>query len=322
MTLPAGVQTRTVTIAVPIDVLGGSAKAYSGTVKTDRPLVWAATGEPIWPVPAKLPAPVDGLITFEAPVVDQPGLLDASGAPITNWSCQVTMSGTWTGALRSRSRRFQIVEADVSPVALDVLLDAGVNPPVAEPNPYVKSIAGVTDVVTGVQLANAMAARLDAGDSSFSDALSDAVAGEIEGHEAGIDLGTANRTTSVPPMTSTATSVAAAAAISGLSRTVTGKGRSVDVEFYAPIVYNSGAANVGVSCMIVRDNNPASTDNQIGTRFSPATNNGPDMYIRRRTGILLDGVEYTFTVRMWTPSGTAVIVPGGNYPAQLMVTAV
>lgn len=179
MTLPAGVVTRTVTIAVPMDVLGDSAKAYTGTVKTDRPLVWAATGEPIWPVPAKLPDPVDGLVTFEVPVVDQDGMLDAAGAPITNWSMRVTLDGTWAAAMRSRSRAFQVFTADVSPIELDVLLDAGLTPPVVEPQPYVQSTAGHTGVVTATQLATAVGARITAGDAGITAPLTPPVRTEI-----------------------------------------------------------------------------------------------------------------------------------------------
>ncbi len=167
MTLPAGVITRTVTIAVPLDVLGDGAKAFSGTVRVDRPLIWAATGEPIWPIPAELPAPSGGLVTFQAPVTDQAGMLDADGSPITGWSLKVTMTGTWSGSMRTVSKVFQVLTADTSPVALDVLLGAGLTPPVITPDPYVQTVAGNTGAVTSTQLASAVGARVTAGDAAI-----------------------------------------------------------------------------------------------------------------------------------------------------------
>lgn len=320
MTLPVGVATKTVTIAVPMDVLGDSAKAYSGTVKTDRPLVWAATGDPIWPVPADLPAPVDGLITFDVPVVDQAGMLDANGAPITDWSYSITLNGTWSSALRVRSRKFQVVTADASPVALDVLLDAGVNPPVVDPDPYVQSIAGVTGVVTGVQLANAVGARVDAGDSSMTDAIGDAVAAAVEGHTPGIDLGSAVRTTNFT--TTAAASSDAAGTLPGFSVTVVGKGRPVDLRFHCASVRHS-VANTAVSVVLIRDGNVTGADNQIGAVKSASTTDGPSLTIVRRTGVLLDGVSYTFTARAWgAVAGTCTLVGASFCPIQMTATAV
>ena len=171
MTLPAGVITRTVTIAVPLDVLGGGAKAFSGTVRIDRPLIWAATGEPIWPIPATLPDPSGGFVTFEAPVCDQPGLIDANGSPITGWSLKINMTGTWSGSMRSVSKTFQVLTSDVSPIALDVLLGAGATPPVTNPDPYVQTVAGVTGAVTSTQLASAVGARVTAGDAAIVNPL-------------------------------------------------------------------------------------------------------------------------------------------------------
>lgn len=155
MTLPVGVETRTVTIRVPIDVLGTDAKAFSGTVRPDRALVWSTTGEPIWPVPAVLPAPVDGLITFDVPIVDQSGMVDAAGSPVTNWAYRVQVTGTWSGAMRTTSKAFQVFDADVSPVEVDLAIDAGMVPPVVDPDPYVQSVAGNTGVVTAEMIAEA-----------------------------------------------------------------------------------------------------------------------------------------------------------------------
>lgn len=154
MALPAGVVTRTITIRVPMDLLGQPAKTFSGAIKPDRTLVWASTGEAIWPVAAKLPAPVDGVITTVVPVVDQPGIVDGNGAPVTGWTMRVSATAAWAGTTRDMAKVFQVVTADVSPVEVTLLPDAWTDPPVGEPDPYVVSIAGHTGTVTGEQIAN------------------------------------------------------------------------------------------------------------------------------------------------------------------------
>lgn len=168
MPLPAGVITRTVSITVPLDSLGNAAKAYTGSVSADRTLVWAATGEPIWPVPAKLPAPVGGVLTFDVPVVDQDGFLDADGSPITGWAYKLRVDGTWAIKRQTILRTFQVVESDVSPVDLDVLPDGATAPPVVEPSPYVVTVAGASGTVTKTQLADAVGDQLTAADTSIT----------------------------------------------------------------------------------------------------------------------------------------------------------
>lgn len=170
-------------------------------------------------------------------------------------------------------------------------------------NTDLSTVAG-TDAVIDVSTATVMVSTL--------------VQQAVQNHTPGIDLGTVARTTAV---TSTATTVTAATAISGLSVSITGQGRPVDLRFFAPIVYNSGGANVAVSAMILRNGDPVSTDNQLGSVYSPATNLGPALTIVRRTAPIAVGAAVTFTVRLWTPSGTANILPSATYPIELSVTS-
>lgn len=140
----------------------------------------------------------------------------------------------------------------------------------------------------------------------------------VQDHTPGIELGYASRTSSI---TSTATTSTGATALVGLSVTVTGQGRPVDLRFFCPSIYHT-TANAGVSVVIVRDGNVTGGDNQIGARFSPVTTTGPSLSITRRTATLVDGVSYTFTVRAWgTVAGTCTLVGAPFCPIELTVTS-
>lgn len=140
----------------------------------------------------------------------------------------------------------------------------------------------------------------------------------VQDHTPGVELGQAARTSSI---TSTATTAAGASALTGLSVTVVGQGRPVDVRFYTAALYHS-VANTAVSLIIVKDGNATGTDNQIGTAFSPSTTTGPSVCITRRTATLTDGVSYTFTVRAWGgAAGTTTVVGASFCPAELVVTS-
>lgn len=168
MALPAGIETRTVRIRVPLDTLGDEAYIYDATIRVNTPLVWAATGDLIWPVAAGLPDPVNGVIEIDVPIVDQPGVVDAHGAPIANWSYRIIAKGTWRGGeRRTGSKVFQVSSDDPAVVDVDLLAPATTVPPTAEDNPYVRNIAGHTGTVTGEQIFAAVggmvAGAVDAG---------------------------------------------------------------------------------------------------------------------------------------------------------------
>ncbi len=138
----------------------------------------------------------------------------------------------------------------------------------------------------------------------------------MQDHTPGTLLGIVNRAS--PAITSTAASVGAATPVAGLSLTITGQGRSVEVHLRAPMAYSS-TANVPVSVMLVRDGNTAHTDNQYAPVFSPLTNAGPSLDVATVTDPIPIGVVAVFTVRVWTSSGsTAVLFPQANYRIQLI----
>lgn len=135
MTLPAGVDTRTIQLTVPLDALGRLPKVYAGTVRPDRTLIWAATGERLWPVGAKLPAVVDGMIEFDVPRVDQTGWVDESGSAITGFSFLLTVRGTWAADSRTLTKVFQIVAS--TPDLVDIeLIPSGATVPVSLVVPF------------------------------------------------------------------------------------------------------------------------------------------------------------------------------------------
>lgn len=165
----------------------------------------------------------------------------------------------------------------------------------------------------------------DAGSAAFAaltgsgGAVSFAVEEQVEGHIPGTDLGTVLRATSATSTTTAATDPAGD--LTGLSVTVVGQGRPVDVRFHAPGVYHS-VANTLVSVILMCNGEVVGTNNQIGTENSPRTDNGPSMSISRRTGILTTGTSYTFSVRLWgAAAGTSTLVAASFCPIELAVTS-
>lgn len=165
----------------------------------------------------------------------------------------------------------------------------------------------------------------DTGSSSFAaltgagGAVAVAVEEQVEGHVPGTDLGTVQRGSNATSTTTAATD--AAGDITGLSVTVVGQGRPVDIRFHAPGVYHS-VANTLVSVILMCNGEVVGLNNQIGTENSPLTNNGPSMSISRRTGILTFGTNYTFSVRLWgNAAGTSTLVGAAFCPIELAVTS-
>lgn len=150
-------------------------------------------------------------------------------------------------------------------------------------------------------------------------AVAVAVEEQVEGHVPGTDLGTFQRPSNA---TSTTTAVTDAAGdITGMSVTVVGQGRPVDIRFFAPGVYHS-VANTLVSVIIICNGDVLNTNNQLGTERSHLTNNGPSVAITRRTGVLTAGVSYTFKARLWSAAaGTSTLVGAAYCPIELAVTS-
>lgn len=135
----------------------------------------------------------------------------------------------------------------------------------------------------------------------------------------GKEIGYAERTTS---HTTTVTSAASATDITGLSVTVTGKGRPVEVNFYTSSVTHS-VANSNVSVFISGNGAVGGSLGQFGGQSSPSTTAGlGDAINVTRRVVLTDGVSYTFTVRVFSLTvGTSTIYGAAGLPMSLAVTA-
>jgi|GEM_PF-5842404 len=175
-----------------------------------------------------------------------------------------------------------------------------------------------TDATVALKANTADVYTKAAADAAMGVAIGDA----LDDYTPGADMGSAERLTSA---TTTATSYALATTdISGLSVTVIGTGRPVDVEFYCPSVTHS-VANTNVSVFIAVNGSGTDAKAQWGGVSAPGTGagGGPALTIKRRI-TLTDGVSYTFTVRAFAfgVAGTTTLYAVSAYQAmQLNVTA-
>lgn len=107
--------------------------------------------------------------------------------------------------------------------------------------------------------------------------------------------------------------------VPGLSITVVGTGRPVDVEFFAPSVRHS-VASTDVSAGIRANGSGLVAESQLGTVSSPSTTVGRSLYVKERV-VLADGVSYTFDVTIWSgAAGTATLVAAGYVRVYLAIT--
>lgn len=162
-----------------------------------------------------------------------------------------------------------------------------------------------TDVVVEVDAASAMVTSL--------------VEQAVQDHTPGIELGYFQRASNFT--TTNTSSSSTAGNITGMSVTIVGQGRPVDLRFHCCSVYHS-VANTPVSAVIIRDGNLTGADNQIGGVISQSTTTGPSLMMTRRTNTLTLGVSYTFTVRVWSSAaGTATLVGAAYCPIELTITS-
>lgn len=129
----------------------------------------------------------------------------------------------------------------------------------------------------------------------------------LEDHTPGIELGYAERFTSY---------AAGNSDITGLSVTVVGQGRPVDVEFYCSSAHHSVVGSL-VRADLKRDG----TIIETGFDITSNTAFGRHMYVRRRIP-LTDGVSYTFTVGIFQgTAGTMTWYADANRPMWLSVVS-
>ncbi len=141
---------------------------------------------------------------------------------------------------------------------------------------------------------------------------------EADNGVSGVEIGYAERTTS-DTTTNTVLASATSNKISGLSVTVTGTGRPVEIEFFCPLCYHSSTAAkfVGAAILI----NGSETGAQLGTVDSATTGAGRTLIVRRRI-VLTSGSSYTFEVGKWIESaGTGNYLVGADFPMHLSVVS-
>lgn len=149
--------------------------------------------------------------------------------------------------------------------------------------------------------------------------LEDTVNDLVNTYVPGTEMGYAERLTN---FTTTATSVATAVDITGLTVTVVGHGRPADIEFYAPSVSHS-VSGTQVSLIFYVNGSYTSGQGQVTQVFSNSTTSGVLGYLKRRS-VLSDGVTYNISVRPYAyqVAGTTTIGSLGGYqPIFLSVTA-
>ncbi|UJP39313.1 right-handed parallel beta-helix repeat-containing protein [Cellulomonas palmilytica] len=161
MALPAGISTCTVTKSPPKDILGNLGTLVSATVKADRDLVWAETGETLYGQQAIPVAPIGDGLSFPLIHVNQAGVLDANtGEAVTNWFYTITLTVKFGARQQVDEYRLQVVLGQLT-VDLDDLPRKGtVLPSVSAPLPAVTSVAGKTANVSADDLASELAGPL------------------------------------------------------------------------------------------------------------------------------------------------------------------
>lgn len=136
-------------------------------------------------------------------------------------------------------------------------------------------------------------------------------------HTPGKELGYAEVLSS---LTSTATDVGAAAALAGLSVTVIGQGKPVEIEYFCPSV-NHTVANTSVSIALGSNGSKLSAQSQIGATSAASTvaGLGKSISVKRRAVLTL-GVSYTFTVHAFAygVAGTSILYAANPYEPQFL----
>ena len=90
MALPVNAPKVNCTLSKPLLGEGTAGTIKSASLKIDRDLVWASTGETMYKeaVPTVVESgtgPTSGTLSFQVIPVDSPGMLDTLGNAVTNW---------------------------------------------------------------------------------------------------------------------------------------------------------------------------------------------------------------------------------------------
>ena len=175
-----------------------------------------------------------------------------------------------------------------------------------------KQDANSLDPDTAALITTSNTATATAIDTKVEQAVSEVA----EVQMAGIERGYAERTSTY---TTTETAYPGVV-VPGLAVTVIGQGRPVDIELNIAGVYHT-VANTPVTILIGVNGAVLTDFANLGVAFSPSTDGGPVLAIRRRV-ILAAGTSYTFTAHMYGgAAGTAVLVGATYAPMYLSVVS-
>lgn len=162
-------------------------------------------------------------------------------------------------------------------------------------------------------------ARAASGGDLFPGAIDTAITQAVQNHTPGIELGAQRRNSNFTTTNTDATN--SVGNIPAFSIDVVGKGRPVELRFYASTVYHS-VANSAVIVSIVCNDNVLDINSQLGARLSPSTTTGPSLEVTHRTDVLTNGVTYNFKARVFgSVAGTCTLVAAGYCPLEFNATS-
>lgn len=161
-------------------------------------------------------------------------------------------------------------------------------------------------------------ARAEAAEAALAASIDARIVAAVATHTPGVELGAASRESD---WSTTAVAPGAAALIPSLVVTVTGKGRPVDIEFFAQTVRHSVADKPVIGYIEVNGSSTNVVAGGSAVVSSPDTALGRTMIIRRRA-VLANGVVYTFKAGIYgTDAGTKSLTAAGFAPGHLHVTS-
>jgi len=137
----------------PLNTVGGAGRFDNVLLTTDRKIIHAATGIPLYPNGFDVTPPRGQAINCRIPGVDQDGFVDAAGNQVKGWLYVLTGRMDFDKGGRSTfTREFQVT-ADQDRVDLDLVPEGRSVPGWTAPTAAVTSVAGLTGPVTAEQLA-------------------------------------------------------------------------------------------------------------------------------------------------------------------------
>lgn len=147
MALPESAPTVTCTLSRPLHAEGTSGAITSAHLQIDRGLVWAASGETLYPEPVPVVvSELDGGLSFEVIPVDAAGVMDLAGNMVNFWTYSlritVSLSENQTKVVTYNFQPLLGSDLDLDLVAHDGAVS---NPPVTT------SGEGVTIIIGGAE---------------------------------------------------------------------------------------------------------------------------------------------------------------------------